>query len=385
MEYRKLGKTGITNSIIGLGTMRLPVINGEEANIDKEKAIDLIRHAIDSGINYIDTAYPYHGGNSESLVGEALRDGYRERVSLVSKSPSWLIEDYSDFEKYLDEQLNKLKTDYIDVYLLHTLNKTFWENLKKHRVFDFIEKAKADGKIKNIGFSFHDKKDVFDDIIRSYDWDVCMIQLNYMDEDNQATLDGLKLAGELEIPVVIMEPLKGGLLVNPPAKINDIWNEASVKRDPIHWSFKWLANRSEVVTILSGMGSKAEVDQNISYASDLKVDSLSEEEKDIYKKVREAYEGRIKVGCTDCKYCMPCPVGVNIPGNFKLINDVFIYENLASSKRIYNSLYKEEAKASSCIECRVCESKCPQSIAISQELKMVKEILSPSSKEISFL
>lgn len=384
MEYRKLGKTGITNSIIGLGTMRLPVINGEEANIDKEKAIELIRHAIDSGINYIDTAYPYHGGNSELIVGEALRDGYRERVSLVSKSPSWLIEDYSDFEKYLDEQLSKLKTDYIDVYLLHTLNKTFWENLKKHRVFDFIEKAKADGKIKNIGFSFHDKKDVFDDIIRSHDWDVCMIQLNYMDEDNQATLDGLKLAGELEIPVVIMEPLKGGLLVNPPAKINDIWNEASVKRDPINWSFKWLANRSEVVTILSGMGSKAEVDQNISYASDLKVDSLSEEEKDIYKKVKEAYESRIKVGCTDCKYCMPCPVGVNIPGNFKLINDVFIYENLASSKRIYNSLYKEEAKASSCIECRVCESKCPQSIAISQELKMVKEILSPSSKEISF-
>lgn len=375
MEYRKLGKTGITNSIIGLGTMRLPVIDGDEKKIDKAKAIDLIRHAIDSGINYIDTAYPYHGGKSESLVGEALKDGYREKVTLVTKMPSWLINNYSDFDKYLDEQLANLQTDVIDVYLLHTLNTGFWQNLKKHKVFDFLEEAKRKGKIKNIGFSFHDEKSVFDDIIRAYDWDVCMIQLNYMDENHQATLDGLKLAGELEIPTIIMEPLKGGLLVNPPASIQDIWDESLVKRDPIHWSFKWIANRPEVVTILSGMGSKEQIDQNISYVNDLEVNSLTNQEIDLYKRVKESYDSRIKVSCTDCKYCVPCPVGVNIPGNFKLINDVFIYENVDSSRRIYNNFYKDEAKASNCISCKVCETKCPQSIVISEELKKVHEIL----------
>lgn len=375
MEYRKLGKTGITNSIIGLGTMRLPVINGEEKNIDRPEAINLIRHSIDNGINYIDTAYPYHGGTSESLVGEALKDGYREKVTLVTKMPSWLITEYSDFEKYLDEQLSNLQTDVIDVYLLHTLNKGFWENLKKHKVFDFLEEAKSKGKIKNIGFSFHDEKSVFDDIIKAYDWDLCMIQLNYMDEYNQATLDGLKLAGELEIPVVIMEPLKGGLLVNPPESISKIWDESEIKRDPIHWSFKWLANMPEVVTILSGMGSKEQVDQNIAYASDLKVNSVTKEEEGLYKRVREAYESKVKVSCTDCKYCMPCPVGVNIPGNFKLINDVFVYEYVDSSRRIYRNLYKDEARASSCVECKICETKCPQSIVISDELKKVHEVL----------
>ncbi|MGB3366021.1 MAG: aldo/keto reductase [Acidaminobacteraceae bacterium] len=375
MEYRKLGKTGITNSIIGLGTMRLPVVDGEEKNIDKKEAIELIRHAIDNGINYIDTAYPYHGGTSEALVGEALKDGYREKVTLATKMPSWLITDYSDFDKYLDEQLRNLQTDVIDVYLLHTLNRAFWENLKKHRVFDFIEEAKIKGKIKNIGFSFHDEKSVFDDIIRAYDWDLCMIQLNYMDENHQATLDGLKLAGELEIPAIIMEPLKGGLLVNPPESIQRIWDESLVKRDPIHWSFKWIANRPEVVTILSGMGSKEQIDRNITYVNDLEVNSLTDQEEYLYKRVKHAYDDRIKVSCTDCKYCMPCPEGVNIPGNFKLINDVFIYENVDSSRRIYNNFYKNEARASSCISCRVCETKCPQSIEISEELKKVHEIL----------
>lgn len=384
MEYRKLGKTGITNSIIGLGTMRLPVIDGDEKNIDKKEAIDLIRHAVDSGINYIDTAYPYHGGTSEALVGEALKDGYREKVTLVTKMPSWLITDYSDFDKYLDEQLANLQTDVIDVYLLHALNRGFWENLKKHRVFDFIEEAKSKGKIKNIGFSFHDEKSVFDDIIKAYDWDLCMIQLNYMDENHQATLDGLKLAGELEIPTIIMEPLKGGLLVNPPDSIQSIWDESDIKRDAIHWSFKWIANRPEVVTILSGMSSKEQIDQNITYVNDLEVNSLTDQEENLYKRVKDAYDDRIKVSCTDCKYCVPCPVGVNIPGNFKLINDVFIYENVDSSRRIYNNFYKDEARASNCISCKVCETKCPQSIVISEELKKVHEILGSDAKVFDY-
>lgn len=376
MIYRKFGNTGLENSVIGLGTMRLPVIDNDDKKIDEDKAINLIRHAIDKGINYIDTAYPYHGGHSEIVVGKALLDGYRERVTLVTKLPSWLITEYDDFEKYLDEQLEKLQTDHIDVYLLHALNKGYWDNYKKHRVFEFLDYIKKSGKVKHVGFSFHDEKDVFMDIVQSYDWDVCMIQMNYMDVNYQATLEGLKKAGELNIPVIIMEPLKGGLLVSTPESIRDIWNTSDLDRNAAYWSFKWLLNQREVVTVLSGMGSISQVDENIAYANEFKVNSLGDNDLAMFDKVKKAYEDRVKISCTDCKYCMPCPAGVNIPKVFKVVNEGFIFENIESSRMKYKMFFSEGEKGSSCVGCKVCEAKCPQHIQIASEIKKSHELLS---------
>lgn len=380
MIYRKFGSTGLENSVIGLGTMRLPVLENDDKKIDEAKAISLIRHAIDNGINYIDTAYPYHGGNSETVVGKALKDGYRERITLVTKLPSWLITEYDDYEKYLDEQLEKLQTDHIDVYLLHALNRGFWNNYKEHRVFEFLDYIKKSGKVKHVGFSFHDEKDLFMEIVEAYDWDVCMIQMNYMDIEYQATIEGLKKAGELNIPVIIMEPLKGGLLVSTPDSVQNIWNSSGIDRSAAYWSFRWLLNQKEVVTVLSGMGSIEQINENISHTDEFKVNSLSDNELVMYERVKKAFDDRVKINCTDCKYCMPCPAGVSIPRVFKVLNEGFIFENIESSRRKYKMFFSEKEKGSSCVGCKVCETKCPQHIQIAAELKKSHELLTSEAE-----
>lgn len=372
MEYRKFGKCDFQLSALGFGCMRFPMLDGK---INEDEAIKMLRYAVDSGVNYIDTAYPYHNGTSEHVVGKALKDGYRERVKLATKSPVWLVEKHEDFHKYLDEQLNKLNTDHIDMYLFHALDKDRWAKLKSLNVFDFVEKAIKDGKINYIGFSFHDDIDTFKEIVDSYPWDFCQIQYNYLDENYQAGVEGLKYASNKGLVVIIMEPLKGGkLAMEPPKEIKKLWKSLHIKRTPVEWAFKWLWNQPEVSVVLSGMSTMGQIKDNIKTASESKVNSLTSEEIKLIDLVKVKYKELTKVGCTSCKYCMPCPVGVDIPRNFTLYNDASLYNDLENCSKMYSHL-EDKAKASSCVECGKCEKVCPQHIAIRQTLKEVRKTL----------
>ncbi len=374
MNYRNFTRDNLKVYPLGFGTMRLPILNNDSSEIDVENAKKIIRYGIDNGINYIDTAYMYHQGNSEYLVGQALKDGYRERVYLATKSPSWLIKSHEDFHKFLDHQLEKLQTDYIDFYLLHTLNKDYWENLKANDVFKFIEEARESGKIKYIGFSFHDELDVFKEIVDSYRWDFCQIQLNYLDRSYQAGLEGLRYAKARDISLVIMEPIKGGKLVNPSDEIKDIWAEGT-KRTPAEWALRWVLNMEEVGVVLSGMGNMEEVVENIKTASEGLPNSLKDEELEIINRVTRVYEDKIKVGCTACEYCLPCPQGVAIPDIFQTYNDYYVFGNQSACKTVYKKYMDRGVDASKCVDCGHCEELCPQHLPIRKNLKEADIVL----------
>lgn len=375
MQYRKFGKTGISVSALGFGCMRFPVIDGDNSKINEDEAIKMVRYAIDNGVNYIDTAYPYHGKNSELVVGRALRDGYREKVYLATKSPVWLVKTYDDFNQYLNEQLEKLQTDHIDFYLLHALDKERWGKLKELNFEKFLDEAIKDGRIRYAGFSFHDELPIFKEIVDAYDWTFCQIQYNFMDQNYQAGKEGLKYAADKGLAVVIMEPLRGGkLVVNPPDVIKKLWNSADVKRTPAQWALKWLWNQPEISVVLSGMSTMEQVIENVNTASaeDSVPNAFTEKELALVEQVREKYLSLTKVNCTGCAYCMPCPFGVDIPRNFTLYNNVYMYNDFEGSISRYSAL---EEKASKCKECGKCETVCPQSLAIRAYLKDVHAAL----------
>lgn len=372
MLYRKLGQTDKMASILGFGTMRLPIIGDDDSQVDEEKAVKMIRYAIDSGINYIDTAYPYHGGMSESVIGKALEGGYREKVYLATKLPSWLITSREDMDRYLNEQLEKLRTDHIDFYLLHALNKDFWELVKKHEVFDFLNSALSEGKIRYTGFSFHDNIGLFKEIVDSYSWDLCQIQYNFMDENFQAGHEGLMYAVSKGLGVVIMEPLRGGYLVSSvPSEVRKIWDSAEIKRSPVEWGFQYLWDYPEISVVLSGMSDLAQVKNNLEFAEKGLPNSLTQDEKKLISKVKEIYRSKTRVYCTGCHYCMPCPSGVNIPETFKFLNNAEMFDRIEEEKLLYSGL---EGKASNCTECGQCEEKCPQQTPIREMLKDVVNI-----------
>ena len=381
MEYRKFGNLGFEVSTFGIGCMRLPLevqADGttDPSKIDEEEAIKMIRHAIDNGVNYLDTAYFYHEGNSELIVAKALKDGYRDRVKIATKLPVWLAKTYEDFEKLLDEQLAKLEVEYIDFYLLHALSKNRWEEIKQLGVLDFLDKAVASGKIKYPGFSFHDELSVFKDIIDSYNWKMCQIQLNILDENYQAGVEGMRYAASKGIPVVIMEPLKGGRLAHSiPQDVKDQWAQSEVKRSPVEWAFRWLYNFPEITVILSGVSTMEQLNDNIDIFSKAAPNSMDCKELELVKKVKELYESKIKVGCTSCNYCMPCPSGVDIPGVFGLYNNYSIYGGLSEFKDKYQDFIKDNKDASQCVECGQCEPECPQHISIIDKLKEAHEVL----------
>ncbi|MGB9928564.1 MAG: aldo/keto reductase [Methanosarcina sp.] len=369
MLYRRLGQTSEDVSILGFGTMRLPTIRGDDSNVDEEKAIRMLQYAIDSGVNYIDTAYPYHGGMSEVVVGNALQNGYREKVYIATKLPSWLITSREDMDRYLNEQLERLKTDHIDFYLIHALNKDFWATVKKNGVFDFLNSALKDGRIRYTGFSFHDDITLFKEIVDSYSWDLCQIQYNFMDENFQAGKEGLMYAASKRLGVVIMEPLRGGYLVSTvPQDIQSVWDSAAIKRSPVEWSLRYLWNYPEITVVLSGMSDLSHVEDNVRLADKGMPNSLTEDENQLIAKVNKIYKSKMKVNCTGCQYCMPCPSGVNIPECFKFYNNAEMFDNVEGEKLQYENL---EGKASNCTECGQCEEKCPQQSPIRDRLKEV--------------
>lgn len=371
MLYRELGQTGKMFSILGFGTMRLPTLGGDDSKVDEEKAAYMIRYAIDHGVNYIDTAYPYHEGMSEFIIGKALQDGYREKVYLATKLPSWLVTSREDMDRYLNEQLDRLRTDHIDFYLLHALNRDFWPLVKKHNVFDFLNSAVEDGRIKYTGFSFHDNLELFKEIINSYPWNMCQIQYNFMDESFQAGKEGLMYAASKGLGVVIMEPLRGGYLVSNPPEIQEIWDSAETKRSPVEWGFRYLWDYPEINVVLSGMSDIEQVKNNIELAEKGFSNSLTEEEKKLISRVKEIYRSKTRVYCTGCHYCMPCPSGVNIPESFKYLNNAEMFDRVEEEKILYGGL---EGKASNCTECGQCEEKCPQKTPIKEMLKEVVKL-----------
>ncbi|WP_368490871.1 aldo/keto reductase [Clostridium sp. BJN0013] len=375
MLYRKFGRTNEMVSILGFGCMRLPILPGRDlSKIDEKKAMELVRYSIDKGVNYIDTAYPYHGtgmskgGKSEPFVAKALKNGYRKKVKLATKLPSWLIKTRNDMDKYLNEQLERLETDYIDFYLVHSLNHRDWDRLKENGIDEFLDSAIKDGRIKYAGFSFHDKLDLFKEIVDYYDWSFCQIQYNYLDENFQAGTEGLKYAAGKGLGVTIMEPLRGGKLVNNlPEKAKTTFSEATIKRTPSEWGLRWVWNHPEVSVVLSGMNSIDQVIENIKIANEAKENSLTEKELKIIDEVKNIIKGKVKVNCTACGYCMPCPSGVNIPGCFSSYNNHSMFEK----DETYGFIPPDQ-KASNCVECGKCETHCPQNIPIREKLKKVR-------------
>ncbi|HPT88427.1 MAG TPA: aldo/keto reductase [Bacillota bacterium] len=379
MQYRAFGKLDWKVSALGFGCMRFPTVGHDKygPDIDTPAAIRMLRTAIDHGVNYIDTAYPYHNGNSEVVTGQALQDGYRSRVKLATKSPIWFIKSPADFDKYLNEQLKKLQTDHIDFYLLHSLDADRWQNIiLKYDILEQAQRAIRDGRIGYLGFSFHDKYDAFVQIVDGFDqWTFCQIQYNFMDIENQAGMKGLQYAAAKGLAVVIMEPLLGGKLAKPPRTVQEIWDSLPVKRTPVDWALQWLWNQPEVSTVLSGMSSLEQVMQNIQSANVSQVGSLTPEELEAINQVRQTYQRSFPIPCTKCEYCLPCPQGVAIPRNFEIYNNAHAYDDLTGSQNTYNHFFNDKQRAVSCVQCRLCESRCPQKIAISDWMPKVHEYL----------
>jgi hypothetical protein len=348
--------------------------------IDEERATRQIRSAIDNGVNYIDTALPYHGGESERFLGRALREGYRERVKLATKLPPWSVKTREDMDRILDIQLKKLGTDHIDYYLLHGLEANHWKKLFDLGILEFLDAAKAAGKIKNAGFSFHGNRRTFKEIIDSYDWVFCQIQYNFLDETNQAGTEGLRYAASKNIAVMVMEPLRGGMLAGKlPKDVEQVYHNAGIKRSAAEWALRWVWNHPEVTVVLSGMNDENHIAENIKTCEDALPGSMTADELAMIETVAGTYKRLMKVGCTGCAYCMPCPFGVNIPQCFSIYNDYYMSGNHLMPRVMYGvSLMGgmgTPSDASLCRACGKCEKACPQKIAIPAQLKKVRSTL----------
>lgn len=375
MKYRKFGSMDRKVSALGFGCMRFPVVGDDSSMIDESEATRMLSYAIDHGVNYLDTAYPYHGGSSERFLGRFLKGGYRDKVSLATKMPAWLIEANEDFDRYLDEQLERLQTDHIDFYLLHALNGKNWVKIRDMGVLKWAEGAIADGRIGCLGFSFHDTYEVFEEIVDAYDgWAFCQIQYNYLDKEIQAGTKGLHYAASKGLAVVVMEPIRGGRLANLPKPVIDILNQATSHRTPADWALQWVWNQSEVSLVLSGMSTIEQVKENVASAGESGPSTLSEGDLATIAQALDKYRGLFPIPCTECRYCMPCPNGVLIPENFDMYNRGVTPGVLEGIRTNYSGL-DESGRASVCIQCRECEDLCPQHILISEWMPRVHAVL----------
>lgn len=376
MKYRKFGRLDWEPSALGFGAMRFPFFNGDNSKIDESKAVEMIRYAIDHGVNYIDSAYVYHGGNSEALVGKALKDGYRDKVRIATKMPVWLVNSIEDMDRFFGEQLEKLQTAKIDFYLLHGLNAKSWAKVRDLGVIEWAKKRIKSGQIGYLGFSFHDDYPVFKEIVDAYNWTFCQIQYNYLDENYQAGVKGLKYAASKRLGVVVMEPIAGGrLAVHPPDDIQALWDTSNAKRSPAEWALQWVWNQPEVSLVLSGMSSMQQVIENVGSAGRSGPGALTGEELRLIKRASEKYSALNPIGCSGCRYCMPCPNGVAIPEIFALYNEYFIKNGDDSVKAKFRETLKPEQYADKCVRCGKCEQVCPQHLPIMELLQQTGVLL----------
>lgn len=384
MQLREMGNTGVKVSPLGFGVMRLPLKNGGKtandttiADVDVDASIAMIRRAIDQGVNYFDTAYNYVSGNSEVILGQALAGGYREKVHVASKSPAWLYKSPEDFDRYLGEQLDRLQMDHIDFYLLHSMNGGSWKKSQRNNAVEAIQRAKAEGKVRYIGFSFHDDLELFEEILNAADWDFCQIQLNYYDRDYQAGIKGMKMAAERGMGVVVMEPLRGGLLVDLPKSVQAVFDESGYGRSNVEWSFDWLWDMPEVSCVLSGMSTMDQVEENCSYMQRAATGMFSDDERAVVDKAKAALDEKAAVPCTGCNYCVDmCPNKIAIPYNFRAYNMGVLYDNMDLAREFYaEEVTSYGRRAEHCTSCGSCEEICPQHIVISEWLPKVDELL----------
>jgi len=374
MKYRKFAAADTDVSLLGFGAMRLPVIDGDAGKINEAEATRMLRHAINGGVNYIDTAYVYHMRQCEAFLGRALADGYREKVLLATKMPYWVIDSPDEMLSLFDEQLEKLKTDYIDMYLIHDIRGETWDQIQEWKIWDFLVKQREAGRIRFIGFSFHGESPAeFKMVLDAHQWDFCQLQINFMDKDIQAGLEGYDYAVSKGVPIVVMEPLKGGRftsIIKP--SIRACWDSLGSGRTPAEWALRWVANLPGVITILSGMNTMEQVEENIRVLSDADVGMLSEPELAKIDAVAEEYRKLTAYPCTACKYCLPCTADIDIPDIIERRNSVDLYGMTKGTKFEYDMYVP--VKASACTECGKCEPECPQHLKIIEIMKETTEI-----------
>ncbi len=372
MEYRKMEKLGVCPSLLGFGCMRFPT--NEDGRICEEEALSMIDKAYQAGVTYYDTAYPYHSGKSEVVTGKALGRYPRDSYYLATKLPVWAIQSEQDVERIFNEQLERLQKEYVDFYLLHALNGERWETVKKYNIIEHCEKLRSEGKLKYIGFSFHDNYEMFHEILTAYPWDFCQIQFNYMDRDTQATTKGVELAAKLGIPLVIMEPVKGGVLANLPMQgVDELFKAARPEDSTASWALRYVGSLEPVKVVLSGMSTMAQVEDNLATFDSFEPLSVAEQE--LVNQVADALHNRVQNGCTACRYCMPCPAGVDIPGCFRIWNTYHVYENENEAKWRWMNEITDAQKAKNCVQCGKCEQVCPQHISIREDLKKLQKEL----------
>ena len=368
MEMRSFDKLGIRTSLLGFGCMRFPV--DAQGKINEPEAERMIDRAIAAGVNYIDTAYPYHNGDSEPFVGKVLKKYDRGSFYLATKLPCWNVKTLEDVDRLFNEQLSRLQTEYIDFYLMHAMNGELFARMEKLGVVKRLEELKAEGRIRNLGFSFHDSYEAFERIITYRDWDFCQIQLNYMDTKDGPGMRGYELAEKLDIPLVIMEPIKGGSLACFAEDITEVFRNMDKDASIASFALRWVGSLPNVKVILSGMSAMDQVEDNL--ATFEKFRPLSEQEKETIESVVTLINSRVQNGCTGCRYCMPCPAGVDIPGNFSAWNTYHMYQNYNVVRWNWENQLGESKQAKNCIQCGKCEQACPQKLSIREDLKKVQ-------------
>lgn len=371
MEVREMKKLGISPSLLGFGCMRFPTT--PEGEIDEARAEKMMDDAMAAGVTYIDTAYPYHNGKSEPFVGKVLSKYPRDSFFLATKLPVWAVNSLEDAERIFNEQLERLRTDHIDFYLLHAMNRGSFDKMASLGVLEWADRKKKEGKIRYFGFSFHDGYDAFEYILTYRPWDFCQIQFNYMDTEVQAGIKGVELAAKLEVPLVIMEPIKGGSLTTFASDITDIFKKERPDMSIASWALRYVASFPNINVILSGMSNEENVADNL--ATFTHFEPLSDAEQQVVKKVVKAVKARVKNGCTGCRYCMPCPFGVDIPRNFHLWNEHAMYGNDGATRWNYFTQMKEENRADQCKKCGACEKMCPQNIPIRENLAQLVDYM----------